>query len=224
MGKVRQKKGRKGSLRAIQWYVNNASARLDAQIQEASRDRIKGPIDWRSPLEEDGFAEYGDQEFLDVLGVELPNRALKDFWPKRGPQWDALGESRNGQIVLVEAKAHVAEMISPASAASAASLKRIRAALREVATSLGVESTCEWTGTFYQYTNRLAHLYLLRELNKVPAWLVMVCFTNDADMKGPKTPEEWRAAIEVLHGALGLRKHRLSRYVLEVFPDAGAVS
>ncbi len=35
------------------------------------------------------------------------------------------------------------------------------------------------TKGFYQYINRLAHLYLLRVLNKIPAYLVFVYFVND---------------------------------------------
>lgn len=224
MSRVRQPKGSKGSLQAIQWYVNEASSELDRQIQEASRGQIAAPINWRSPLNEDEFAEYSDRDFLSVLGVELSHRSLEDFWPTRGPQWDALGTSRNHQIVLVEAKAHIPEIISPGSEAGEASLKRIRTALQEVANGLSAESSCDWTGTFYQYTNRLAHLYLLRELNQIPAWLVQVCFINDERMNGPKTVGEWRAATDVLKGALGLRKHRLSRYMIDVFPDARAVT
>ncbi|MDP2956425.1 MAG: hypothetical protein Q8N53_08380 [Longimicrobiales bacterium] len=220
MSRTRQAKGKKGSLRAIQWYVNEAPAELDKQIAEASGGRIKAPLDWKSPLRGDGWAEYSDGDFLDLLGISLPNRSLNAFWPKRGPQWDALGKSSNGQVVLVEAKAHVAEIISPPSAAAETSFKRIKTSLAEVAKSLGTESSCDWTGTFYQYSNRLAHLYLLRELNNVPAWLVFVCFTNDRIMKGPATAGEWRAATEVLKGALGLQRHRLSRYILEVYPDA----
>ena len=43
-----------------------------------------------------------------------------------------------------------------------------------------MRSTCDWSGTFYQYANRLAHLYLLHELNDVDAWLVFVYFVGDS--------------------------------------------
>lgn len=223
MARVEQAEGSRGSLRSIQRYVNHAAEALDTEISRCSGGKVAGPVEWRSPLSADGFAEYSDRDFLDLLELKLLNRSLEDFWPKRGPQWDALGRSSNGQIVLVEAKAHIGEIVSPPSAAGEASLQRIRSSLEEVAAAMGAESTCDWTGTFYQYANRLAHLYLLRELNEIPAWLVLVCFTNDREMGGPATSDEWDAAMQVLKGALGLRKHRLSRYVLEVFLDASEV-
>ena len=223
MARVPKKKGDKGSLRAIQWYVNEAPDELGRQIEEASRGGIKAPIAWKSPRQGDAFAEYSDAEFIEKLEVPLPARSLEQFWPKGGPNWDALGTSRNGQVVLVEAKSHVSEIISSPCGAGKPALRRIKAALCEVAAALEVDSSCDWTGTFYQYANRLAHLYFLRDVNKVPAWLVQVCFVNDTTVVGPKTAPEWRAAVEVLQGALGLKKHRLSRYVVEVFPDASCV-
>ena len=43
---------------------------------------------------------------------ELEGKKLKDFWPPRGPQWDALGRIFKTAYFLVEAKAHVTELIS----------------------------------------------------------------------------------------------------------------
>ena len=50
----------------------------------------------------------------------------------------------------------------------------------------------------YQYANRLAHLYSLRQMNDIDAYLVFVYFLNDPDLDGPHTERERRAAIEVL--------------------------
>ena len=36
------------------------------------------------------YVEYSDNTFLEKLGITLPNRKLKDFWPPGGPKWDAL--------------------------------------------------------------------------------------------------------------------------------------
>lgn len=84
--------------------------------------------------------------------------------------------------------------------------------------------TCDWTSTFYQYANRLAHLYYLREINQLPAWLVFVYFTGDEEMKGPRSEAEWRAALTVLHAALGLRRGGLMRYVVDVFPSVQRIA
>ena len=219
MARTPQPRGTKGSLKWIQHSVNDAPSVLDSAVVAAARGGIAGPVDWRSPKADDDLAEYSDGDFVRLLDMELEVRSLEDFWPTRGPQWDALGVSADGQILLVEAKAHVSEIISPGTGAGERSLARIRSAFAEVAEALGVTSSCDWTGTFYQYTNRLAHLYFLREVNRLPAWLVSVLFVGDTEMKGPATSAEWHSALEVVHGALGIRRHRLRRYMLEVYLD-----
>ena len=47
-----------------------------------------------------------------------------------------------------------------------------------------VTSTTDWTKCFYQYANRLAHLYFLKELNGIDAALVFVYFTGDTTING----------------------------------------
>ncbi len=83
---------------------------------------------------------------------------------------------------------------------------------------------CDWSKRFYQYANHLAHLYFLRELNGVDAYLVFVYFLNDPDRDGPKTEREWRAAIKVMHEALGIRGKVPEKYVIDVFVDVGELS
>ncbi len=134
--------------------------------------------------------------------------------------WDGLGRTDRGDLILVEAKSHIGEMVSPPSQAGAVSRRRINAALSEVRDYLGVEGDVDWTSRFYQYTSRLAHLYLLRVLNDLPAWLVFVHFVNVAEMRGPSTREEWIGAINVMRPVIGVgERHRLSKYVVDVFVD-----
>ena len=90
-----------------------------------------GRIDWRSPLRSDDYAEYRDQSFLDLLGVDLQTRPLRSFWPVGGPQWDGLGWAASGEVVLVEAKARLNELDSPATGASESSLMQIQSSLSE---------------------------------------------------------------------------------------------
>src|SRR5882762_1561368 len=80
-GRFPQPEGAKGSLRWMQRLVNQHSAALNDAIG-------LGPVVWRSPRADDAFAEYRDQAFVDRLGIALPKRPLKDFWPSGGPQWD----------------------------------------------------------------------------------------------------------------------------------------
>ena len=67
--------------------------------------------------------------------------------------------------------------------------------------------------------NRLAHHYLLNEINKVPSVLVFVYFTGATEMSGPEDKREWRGAVRLLHAALGLPARLESRGVLEAFVD-----
>src|SRR4029078_11196556 len=142
---------------------------------------------------------------LKKAGVEaLPVRALSDFWPARGPVWDAIGRTTEGVAIFVEAKAHIPEAASPGTRASPTSLELISRSLEEARRWYAPKASASWTGTFYQYANRLAHHYFLREVNKVPTKLVFVYFTHDPDMTGPENESEWHGAIRLLHAALGL--------------------
>ena len=220
MSRYAQRTGERGSLRWIQSFVNESPEVLDEAIREASGGKLRTPVEWRSPVRSDDWAEYRDEAFLSLLNIELPNRPLKEFWPRSGPQWDGLGLSESGQVVLVEAKANIPEVISSRSGAGEQSLAQIRRALAETAEFLGITSSCDWSGTFYQYANRIAHLYLLAELNDIDAWLVFVYFIGDEEVRGPASEGEWKAALEVMYGALGLpKRHKLRARTVDVFID-----
>src|SRR5687767_486500 len=125
-------------------------------------------VDWSSPLRADDYAEYWDSEALSRLGVRLLRRSLNSFWPASGPRWDAFGRTHGGASVFVEAKAYLPELFSHCRA-SHASRERIGRAFEEVRHGWGVASTEAWFDPYYQYANRLAHAYLLNELNAAPA-------------------------------------------------------
>jgi len=218
MGRFPQPKGQRGSLKWVQFLVNNCSEIINIPLRQACVLASGTQISWLSPLCEDEFAEYRDEEFLDRLGISLEQHPLNTYWPRRGPQWDALARSDGGEIFLIESKAHVRELISPGTKASSQSKILIDRSLKEVQSFLRVNSAVDWSQVLYQYTNRLAHLYLLRELNRVRAFLVFVYFMGDREMGGPSTAEEWKSAIQVVKAVLGLREaHKLSKYVLDVF-------
>lgn len=216
--RVIQNQGTRGNLKWIQRAVNERWPSLDQPILHAVG--TEGANTWLSPLASDEFAEYRDGSFLERIGKAELEPALKKFWPVRGPQWDALGQSQRGDVLLVEAKAHVAEMCSPATAASPDSRSRIQASLNEVAQQLNANSgRAAWTEFFYQIANRIAHLYFLRS-NGVPSWLVFVNFLGDKEMGGPTTSEAWESAYQVAFHVMGLRKdHQLSRYMIHVYPS-----
>jgi len=200
----------KGSQRWLQQLVATDPGRLDSAIG-------LGELEWLSPLAEDDWAEYQDEAFLECLNVKLDRRSLSSFWPSGGPVWDGLARTRSGASVLIEAKAHVSEMLSSCGA-SPRSLRTIRQALEETKASLGVEPTYDWCSTYYQYANRLAHAYLMNELNGIHAHLVFVNFIGDSDVSGPASRAEWAIAIRSVHKSLGIR-NGLPDYVRGAFID-----
>lgn len=218
MARHPQAVGKKGSKKWIQKLINERAEILNHIIAA----RLKLPdherICWFSPLKKDKYAEYSDQESLDLLRVRLKKIALADFWPDNGPQWDALGRSDSGKVFLVEAKSHIGELSSSIGAKDKDSVQRILQSLGETKNSLNSNAKNDWSRGFYQYANRLAHLHLLRQ-NDVPAYLVFVYFLNDLEMAGPTTIDEWKGAVGLLRTCLGIRRHKLQKYVLDVFID-----
>lgn len=213
-----QTPGRRGSKRWIQAAVNGRAPSLNDPIVATIRGAEE--IEWLSPLAADELAEYRDVGFLHRLELDHLAPALAAFWPTGGPQWDALGRVvGSGDMLLVEAKAHIRELRS-GTAAGEKSLRKIATRLEEAANALHAsDDRAPWTHFFYQLANRLAHLRFLRGQG-VPAWLVLVNFLGDEEMGGPATQEAWEAAYEVAHLVMGLPKHHaLSKWIVHVFPD-----
>lgn len=223
MSRYPQKSNSHGSLKDLQVAINVKKKYLDCEISKVIGKQMK--IEWKSPLKTDKYAEYRDEDFLKKLGIlnkmEYP---LINFWPDNGPQWDALGASGDG-IILVEAKANIPEMVSPGTGAkNPQSIKKIKNSLDEVKKYLNINNGIDWTGTFYQYVNRIAHLYYLREKNQIKAHLLFVYFINDVTVHGPKTKDEWLGAIQTMECYLGLaKKHKLRKYIHDIFIDVNAL-
>jgi len=219
MGRYPQDPNSHGSLKDLQVAINVKKKCLDAVISKVIGKQTN--IDWRSPLQSDDYAEYRDEDFLRKLGIlNKMKYPLSNFWPDNGPQWDALGVSGD-EIILVEAKANIPEMVSPGTGAkNPQSIKKIRNSLSEVKKYLSVSDSIDWTGTFYQYVNRIAHLYYLREKNQIKTHLLFIYFINDITVDGPKTKDEWLGAIQTMECYLGLaKKHKLRRYIHDIFID-----
>jgi len=219
MSRHTQKSNSHGSLKNLQVTINKEKKYLGAKISKVIGKQMN--IDWKSPLKADDYAEYRDEDFLKKLG--LLNKKMKypltNFWPNNGPQWDALGVS-DDEIILVEAKANIPEMVSPGTKAKPDSRREIENSLDEVKKYLSVSDTIDWTGTFYQYVNRIAHLYYLREKNKIKAHLLFIYFINGVSVNGPKTKDEWLGAIQTMECYLGLsKKHKLREYIHDIFID-----
>ncbi len=224
MGRKPQKLAEKGSKKWLQDLVNHCPEVLNRELVRQLKP-TPNAIDWLSPLESDEYAEYLDDDFIDRLGIQLDQTPLKSFWPRSGPRWDGLGKTSSSQVLLVEAKAHIKELNSPATGARGRSLTKICESLESTKQFIRAKSAADWSTCFYQYTNRLAHLYFLREKNGVDAFLVFLCFLNAEEMAAadtivPKTREEWETSILLLERLLGIpSKHKLSPYIIHVFID-----
>jgi len=211
-----------GSQYWLRIAVNAARSVIDRKITDSIADVSGKQIEWVSPLPPN-FSEYHDQEFLDKLQITLPRMPLSKFWPKGGPHWDALARTKTstkkGPVFLCEAKAHISEINSPESGASPKSLRQIAKSLNETLAFLGADPIVDWTRTFFQYTNRIAHLYLLRQLNGIDAYLVNIYFLNDTTMQGPSSIAEWKGALTLLKTHLGITRTKLSPFMKDLFID-----
>jgi hypothetical protein len=209
----------KGSQRWLQVAVGETRDLLNSRIAEALKLAPDVAIEWLSPVKERRYWEYQDAPFVKLLDLDLKKRSLESFWPKSGARWDGLARTSDGQYLLVEAKGHLSELLSSPSLATGNSLVQIKASLEETRSAIAPKTSSSWTSIFYQYTNRLAHLYLLRELNGKKAHLVYVYFTNAYDVGGPASQEEWNGAIKLMLAFLGLSRHKLSKYIHKIFVD-----
>jgi hypothetical protein len=218
MARFTQHEAKKGSQKWIQKIVNDQPEILNSQIRRALNLPEGERIEWLSPLRADAYAEYRDEAFLKLLGVKLGIVSLAEFWPKGGPQWDALGKSSSGKLLLVEAKSHISELLSSLQAKDNDSIRKIKTSLDETKEYLHANATVDWSLYFYQYANRLAHLYLLKK-NGLPAYLIHVYFINDAEMNGPTSFLEWQGAIELLNSYIGIRRHKLQDFVADLYID-----
>jgi hypothetical protein len=204
----------------MQVAINRRPDLLLSALRHANAVSDSTTIGWASPLEDEDCCEYRDVTALKKAGIGvLPVQPLDTFWPARGPVWDAIGRTSTGVAVFVEAKAHIPEAASPGTRATPESLKLIVRSLEHARHWYAPKSKSNWSGTFYQYANRLAHHYFLTKVNGLPSILVFLYFTNAPDMDGPETSVEWKGAIRLLHAALGLPAHLQSRGVFDAFLD-----
>jgi hypothetical protein len=216
MGKHIPRDNVMGSQRDLQQLIENRPGLLNSRIKTSLGLSEQLEIEWVSPIPPD-YAEYSDDDFLRILDLD-PNRIrLNEFWPNGGPHWDALGKGNDGSIFLVEAKAHISEMVSSPSGAGEDSLNKIRGELERTKAFLHAKANVDWTTYFFQYANRLAHLQFLRFDNKLSAFLVFIYFIGDQDVKGPSTKEEWLGAIELVHSFLGIGRTKLTPFITDVF-------
>lgn len=217
----------KGSKKYTQLYINEHRQMLNCLIFSASpgltRKAVGEPV-WVSPLKAEQFNEYYDGPFLDALGLGKHKAALKEFWPDRGPHWDALAKVETDAgpgAILVEAKAHLSESKrDDESKAGDESATLINESLLRARKFYGVpDSAPSWFSTYYQVCNRLAHLYFMNEVLGVPTWLVWLLIADDPDWAGedPANPMQWRDHFISMYAEIGIDASCLDDRVITVY-------
>jgi hypothetical protein len=198
--------------------VNQYAKVIDVAIAEAFGwcDTV---IDWRSPRQDDEYAEYYDQAFLDRLGVTDLAMTLDEFWPKSGPRWDGLARTTDGKLILVEAKAHIDEVVDFRSKASPEALCKIQSRLDEAQSAFRASKDASWHAPLYQMANRLAHLHYLAGINGKDTYLVFIDFANAPDVPQTASREEWQGVTRLALKCLGLKDSKLARRVGTVIVD-----
>jgi hypothetical protein len=156
--------------------------------------------------------------------IQRPDREnlAEAWWPRRGPSWDAIAVVTRDQqepvVLLVEAKAHVAEFtVGQFAGTNTRSIEMITDALNRTREKLGaVRPVDAWLGEHYQLANRLAWTHWLRERD-IDARYAYVLFAEDRSHK-PTTAEDLRAAADAAYTALGVdpaQAHWVSDVVLD---------
>ena len=210
-----------GSKRWLQIAVNRRPELLLGALRRSGAISTRCSLTWASPLDHDNFVEYCDEKALEKAGIvkSALRKPLAEFWPARGPVWDALGFTSDRTALFVEAKAHISEAATSGTSASERSRGLIEQSLDEARRYYSPRATASWIDLFYQYGNRLAHHYFLTKANGVQSALVFLYFLNADDMLGPSSEEEWRGAIRLLHAALGLPGDLKGFGVFDTFLD-----
>ncbi|MGO1059667.1 hypothetical protein ACTL32_11105 [Planococcus sp. FY231025] len=198
-------KAHEGSQFHLQEYINHHRQEIDNAIFTSSPSLLifadpARKLQWIYTLANDKGTEY-DDGFLEHL-VQDPQqliearKLIKQYWPVRGPVWDGLalvkGKKNELGIILVEAKAHPAEIISESADSSEMREEQLRELLKMAQDAFGSASELDpWIHKYKQLASRLSFLALLsRELN-IPAWLVLVNFINDKEHKETSVTE-WK--------------------------------
>ena len=206
-------------------YLGHHRRYLDSKIKAATKR--DAPIEWMdypaNPKRKSLDSEWEGIAFLEQLHYPNYNRISKAwnvFWPRTGKRlsWDGIF-LQDGVIYIVEAKAHINELVNPTHAQSK-SRATIRKAFEQVTRNPTKAEL--WSGLeYYQLANRIAFVHFLNSQG-VRARLCYIFFLNgylrDATMN--VTDERvFRLAFEDECNALQLTR-RERGYIAEVYIDA----
>lgn len=200
----------------IQIAVNRHRGDLEQKVLDAlpTLKELDPVLEWISPLENERFAELGDERLLERMGRPDLDGKLKEYWPPRGPHWDAVAVARSKDgtwlgPVLIEAKSYPEEMRSSCAAKDGRELieRRLRETrewLREKTGGPSEDHAEAWVDRYYQAANRLAFLRFFNEVIGERGWLVNVLVVADPDVATSEA--EWQAALAEFSRELGVEE------------------
>jgi len=155
----------------------------------------EGNITWLSPLADDKYKEYQLNNKCMSNKLALDKNTFSSWWPfLRQPQWDAIGKTDKRKIILVEAKAHLKETVSPCTAIPE-NKKIIQESLKQTHDKLSAVKLFDekiWMNKYYQIANRL--LFWINLQSKLETNLIFLNFINIPcvdERRPPATAEEW---------------------------------
>lgn len=204
-------------------YLGRHRCELNKEVQRVTGAQGIEWLDFPTRRSERGLLDR-EWKGLDFVPDATTRAAWHTFWPQHAgiQNWDAVGHVKlNGRSewLLVEAKAHCAEIESSCGAKPEGGLEQIQGALDSTKAALGVERSRDWMNPYYQFCNRLAVLQFLESRGN-PAHLLFVYFTGDsADGRDcPKDASDWQAAIAAQNAHVGLPVgHALQERIHKIF-------
>lgn len=209
-----------GSQLQLQIYVSRRESEITASVITAlgNAGAYFEDIRWVCPVEHERFTEACDGVFLDALELSDLRPNLKSFWPAGGPRWDGLAiPSPRPGALLIEAKSYPEEIFGSGCQATQNSRQIIEDSLTRAKLWAGAAESANWLGSLYQYANRLAHVFFLREIGQVEAWLVNLCFVNDAH--SPTSLQRWQQQLAAIKCQLGFSGKKVP-FAVDVFLPA----
>lgn len=165
-----------------------------------------------------------DKELLNFDYIENLNKEWREYWVcgAAGLNWDAVGKSSDGTLILVEAKAHIKELNS-SSGGSSKSKQRNNLVIEKYLKENNIDRCAEdWNKDCYQLANRLIALDFLLKRG-IKAKLVYVLFVNGFEFNSSSfksaTKDQWMKAIESEFIKAGIKDNPVEKLVNIYFVD-----
>ena len=225
-------------LRCLGWQRARFTEHVASCIGASSIEWLDFPLGGKGVYPSEMPIRDGEWTRINFMSDELQSK-YNAIWPSLGNQqnWDAVGYS-NGptgkELVLVEAKAHPAEIrFNGTGASENGGRPLIRDTFQKTLMACGFTDADaslraeKWLTGCYQYANRIATLHFFNA-NQIPARLVFLYFCGDQHPSGifcPQSELEWAGPLNQVKQQLGLKgTSQLESRIHNVFVDVNAIS